>query len=268
MEKILAFIKKYYPFIFFVIIILLSIFLFQTCSNLKKEKADSAFQSKLYIQNVKAITDSITKSFNTKLNAYEFTKDNLVLNKISDLEQYNKSLSDQLKGIKGDVLSAIQTNVEGNLGGIQGTNNLEVLDSTSNHYGLKFATNYVDSGFKQQITGVSKFYAIPNNDTKKWTITPDATILDTDLTSISVTYGFKDLKDKYEVFAISKSPKVKITDLSGGYFINKQIQAPVKQKKWGIGPYGGFGLNTLPNLGNPQFGWSIGFGVHYSILQW
>jgi len=268
MENFLTFIKKYYPLLFFVVIILLSIFLFKTCSNLKNEKANAEFQQKLYTQNVKAMTDSITKVFNTKLNAYEFTKDNLVLNKLSDLEQYNKSLSNELKNVKGDVLSAIQTNVEGNLGGIQGSNNLAVLDSTTNHYGLKFSTNYVDSGFQQKIVGMSKFYAIPNEDTKKWTLKPDVTVLDTNLTSISVTYGFKDLKNKYQVFAISKSPNIKITDLTGGYFIDKQIQAPIKAKKWGFGPYVGFGLNTLPNLGNPQFGWSIGFGIQYSIFQW
>ena len=268
MEKILVFIKKYYPLLFFAVIILLSIFLFQTCSNLSKEKENSEFQSKLYTQNVKAMTDSITKVFNTKLSAYEFTKDNLVLNKLSELEQYNKSFSDQLKNVKGAVLSAIQTNVEGNLGGIQGSNDLTVLDSASNHYGLKFSTNYVDSGFQQKIVGTSKFYVIPNEDTKKWTLKPDVTVLDTNLTSISVTYGFKELDNKYQVFAISKSEKVKITDLTGGYFIDKQIQKPIKVKKWGIGPYGGFGLNTAPNLGNPQFGWSIGFGLHYSILQW
>jgi len=268
MEKNLEFIKKYYPLLFFVMIVLLSVVLFQTCSNLSKEKANNEFQSKLYTQNIRAMTDSVSKEYNKKLDAYEFTKDNLVLNKLSDLEQYNKSLSDQLKNVKGDVLSAIQSNVEGNLGGIQGSNNLAVLDSASNHYGLKFSTNYVDSGFRQKIVGTSKFYAIPNESTKKWNIKPDVTVLDTNLTSISVTYGFKDLKNKYQVFAISKSPKVQVTDLTGGYFIDKQIVPPAKPKKWGIGPYGGFGLNTAPNLGNPQFGWSIGFGLHYNILQW
>lgn len=268
MKKILEFITKYYPFLFFVVIILLSISLFQTCSSLSKEKENSAFQSKLYTQNVKAMTDSVTKEFNKKLDAYVFTKDNLVLNKLSELEQYNKSLSNQLKNVKGDVLSAIQSNVEGNLGGIQGTNNLDVLDSTTNHYGLKFSTNYVDSGFQQKIVGTSKFYAIPNENTKTWTIKPDVTVLDTNLTSISVTYGFKEFKNKYQVFAISKSPKVQVNDLTGGYFIDKQIQTPIKSKKWGFGPYGGFGLNTAPNLANPQFGWSVGFGLHYSILQW
>jgi len=268
MTKILDFIKKYYTYLFFVAIIILSVLLFQTCSTLNTERVNSKRQEKINSQNIKAMTDSITTTFNKKLNAYEATKDNFVLNKLSDLEQYNKSLSDQLKKVKGDVLSAIQTGAQADLGGLTGTNDLEVLDSASRHYALKFTTNYVDSGLQQKISGRSKFYAIPNTTTNEWRIKPDVTVLDTNLTTIKVTYGFKELKDKYQVFAISKSDKITFTDLTGGYFIDKQIQKPVKLKKWGIGPYVGFGLSSDPNLGNTQFGWSVGFGLHYNIIQW
>lgn len=267
MNKILNIIKKYYPLIFFVLVLLLSILLFQTCSTLNTERTNNNKQEKLYTQNIKAMTDSITKTFNKKLDAYEYTKDSYVVNKLSELEQYNKSLESDLKKIKGDVLSAINAKVQGDLGGITASNDLEVLDSVNKHYALKFTTNYVDSGFQQTIVGRSKFYAIPNEKTKEWTIKPDITVLDTNLTSIKVTYGFKELKDKYQIFAISKSDKIQVTDLTGGYFIDKQIQKPIKSKKWGIGPYIGAGLNSDTKF-NPTFGYSIGIGVHYNIIQW
>jgi hypothetical protein len=268
MKQVLDFIKKYYPFILAIIIVVLSIMYFQTSSTLSKERKDRTYQEQLDKQNLNAFKDSITVNFNKKLQAYEFTKDNYVVQKLSDLEKYNKSLSDELKKVKGDVIAAIKSEVQGDLGGISSSNNLVILDPKTNYYGLKFHTNYTDSGFVQDIKGTSKFYAVPNLDSREWNIKPDATVLDTNLTTIRITYGFKDLKNKYQVFAISPSSKIKLTDLTGGYFIDKQpTPPPVKPKKWGIGPYIGVGLNSDTKF-NPTFGYSIGVSLHYSILQW
>lgn len=267
MKEVFDFIKKYYPFVFFISIIVLVMFLAQTCSTLNRERKDRDRQEQLDKQNLNALKDSITVHFNKKLEAYEYNKDNFVLNKLSDLEQYNKELSKELKKVKGDVLAAIQTEVQGDLGGIATSNDLVVLDKPTNYYGLKFTSNYQDSSFKQKIAGTSKFYVIPNPETREWNIRPDVTVLDTNLTSLNITYGFKELKDQYQVFAISKSDKIKITDLTGGYFIDKQIQKPIMPKKWGIGPYVGIGLN-VDNKWNPTFGYSFGVGLHYNIFQW
>ena len=267
MISVWQFIKKYYTIIFFAIIIVLSFFLFQTCSNLKKAKEDVAYQEKQNAQNMSALKDSIKVEFNKKLKAYEFSKDNYVVQKLSDLQKYNQSLYDEIKKIKGDVIAAINTKVQGDLGGIKADNKLVIIDSTKRFFGLKFRSLYADSGFQQKLVGTSRFYIIPNG--KIWHIQPDITLFDTNLTSIEITYGFKELKDKYQVFALSTSPKIQLTDLTGGYFIDKQPPPPpVKPKNWAIGPYIGFGLNTDYNLANPRFGWSIGFSVHYDVFQW
>lgn len=267
MKEVFIFIKKHYPLIFFVSIIVLVIFLAQTCTTLNRERKDRERQEQIDKQNLNALKDSITVQFNKKLDAYEYTKDNFVLNKLSELEQYNKELSKELKKVKGDVLAAIRTEVQGDLGGITTSNDLVVLDKTNNYYGLNFKSNYKDSSFTQKIVGTSKFYVIPNTETREWNIRPDVTVLDTNLTSLKITYGFKEFKDKYQVFAVSSSDKIKITDLTGGYFIDKQICPSVKPKKWGIGPYIGVGLNADTKL-NPTFGYSIGIGLHYNIFQW
>lgn len=266
--KILDFIKKYYPFIFFVAIIILSVSLFQTCSTLNHERADWKAQQRQNEQNISAMTDSIKVEFNKKLKAWEFSKDNYVVQKLGDLEKYNKDLAEQLKKVKGDIIAVIDTKVQGNLGGITTSNDLVVIDSTKNHYGLKFKSEYSDPGFQQKIVGTSKFYAIPDGITRKWKLEPDVTVLDTNLTSISITYGFKEDDKKYQVFALSKSPKITLTDMTGGYFIEKQICPTKKPKKWGVGPYFGAGLNTDFNGKNPQFGWSVGISVNYDIFQW
>jgi len=274
MDKTLLFIKTYLPFVFFVALVVVSVFWFQTCTTLKKERADQKYQEKQNTQNLNALKDSITVSFNKKLNAYEFSKDNFVVQRLSDLEQYNKNLSDELKKVKGDVIAAINSTVKIDLGKISTTNKLSVLDAQLNYYGLSFKNNYpqspnIDPGFQQKISGISKFYVIPNNETKTWTIKPDSTVIDTNLMNLKITYGFKELDKQYKIFAISASPKVTLTDLAGGYFIDKQPSLPpVKPKKWGIGPSLGFGLFTTSKLSQTAFGFNIGASLHYNILQW
>lgn len=268
MKEVFDFIKKYYQFILAGALIILAVLLFQSYSTLNRERADRTYKEKLDKQNLNALKDSITVTFNKKLQAYEYSKDNYVVQKLSDLEQYNKTLSDELKKVKGDVIAAISTTAKIDLGKITTSNDLKVIDQKTNYYGLSFNSNYVDSGFVQKISGTSKFYVIPNSITKEWNIKPDVTVLDTNLTSLNITYGFKELDKQYKVFAITKSDKVKLTDLTGGYFIDKQpTSPPAKPKKWGIGPYVGAGLNSDTKF-NPTLGYSIGIGIHYNILQW
>lgn len=257
----------YLPFILFVIIVGLSVFAFTSRASLRHERQDREFERMQNNQNNQAIIDSITLEFNKKLSAWEYSKDNFLLTKIEDLEKYNKKLSDDIKKIKGDVISIIDSKVEGDLGGISAANNLAVLDAKNNYYGLAFKNSYKDSTFEQNLEGMSKFYVIPDERNKTWNIKPDETIFDINSTKINLTYGFRELDDRYEVFAISKSDKLKINDLTGGIVINKPVPPTPKPKKWGIGPYLGYGAN-VSNAGEFSFGGSIGFSIHYSIFQW
>ena len=266
MSKIFLFIKTYFPFLLFYS----NHYYFQY----KKEKVNSEYQKKQNAQNVRAMTDSITKVFNKKLQEYEFSKDNFVVQKLSDLEKYNKTLSDELSKVKGDVIAAIKSSATIDIGKISTSNNLLVLDPKTNYYGLNFKSHYPqlpekDAGLEQTLVGTSKFYVIPNNETKTWTIKPDVTTIDTNIMNLKITYGFKELDKKYQVFALSASPKVNLTDLTGGYFIDKQPSLPpVKPKKWGIGPSLGFGLFTTSKLSQTAFGFNIGASLHYNIIQW
>ena len=103
MKNIVTFIKKYYVFLLFILVIALSVFLFRTLSTLKQERADRKFEQKIEAQNLSALKDSITTEYDKKLKAYVSTSDNFVVNKLSDLEKYNKSLTDELKKMKGDM---------------------------------------------------------------------------------------------------------------------------------------------------------------------
>jgi len=247
----------------------LGVALFQTCSTLKTERAQREFEIKQNAQNLSALKDSITVEFNKKLQAYEYSKDNYLLNEISELKKYNEKLYKDLSKVKGDIIAAINSNASADLSGIEADSQLVVYDSTTNNYGIAFKSHYADSGFVQDLEGVSKFFVYPILETNKWTIRPTSTIFNKNYTQINLTYGFRELEDKYEVFAVSSSPKVKINNLDGLFVLDKAPQkAPEKPKRWGFGPYIGAGLNTDFNLDNPRFGWSIGVSVHYDIFQW
>ena len=267
LKVIWEFIKKYYSLIFFGIIIVLVVLLFSTCNRLTAEKKAHAFDNQLNAQNRTAMLDSVTRTWNKKAGVWESEKAAYVLN-FADLENYNKGLYDTIKKLKGKIAFLISTQGKIDLGGITIGNNLVTLKEP-NHFGLDWKSVYTDPGLTQTLKGQSRFYAIPNKTTMKWDIKADSTLIDTNLMNIKVMYGFRELKNQYQVFAVSASPKIVFTDLTGGYFIDKPLpQPPVSPKRWAIGPYIGFGLNTDYNLANPRFGWSAGFSIHYDIIQW
>jgi len=272
LKKIWEFIKKFSPFIFFITTVLLMVFLFQTCNTLKNERAQREYENKLNEQNFKAKTNDITVGFNKKLKAWEFEKASYIL-KLEDLEKYDKGLSDTIKKLKGKIAILISTNSTIDIGKTTIGNDLIKLNEE--HYGLNFTSRYSDPGLFQVISGQSRFYAIQekivegNNTTVNWHIKSDSTIIDTNYMKIKIIYGLRESDKYYNVFASTSSPKVIFTDLTGGYFIDKQPPLPSqKPKRWGIGPYVGAGLNLDLNGANPRFGWSVGVSINYDIWQW
>lgn len=270
MEKIKEFWKKYYvPIIMFILILLLSGILFQTCSTLKTERAQREFMEKQNAQNLNALKDSITVTFDKKLKAFVFEKDNYVINELADLKKYNKDLYNQLNKVKGDVIAAIDSKIKIEIPDVAGTNELVTVNKDKGVYGLNFHKYYKDAGIEQDIYGQSRFRAQLDDITKKWVIEPDSTYFTKNSTIVGITYGFRDLKDKYEVFAISPSPLVKINQLDGVFILNKvPDKQPLQPKRWGLSPYIGFGINTDYNLANLRPGWSAGIAVTYDLVQW
>lgn len=267
MQTFFTFLKTYYPLVFFAIILVLSVFLFQTCNNLKNEKAQRELQEKLYTQNMSALGDTIKVEFNKKLKALEFSKQSFVVEKFSELERYNKQLYDQLNKVKGDIMNAIDSKVNVDVGKLVLGNKLEILNKDSGYYGLRFKNKYSDPGFTQIISGSSKFYVNLDEKLKSWTIRPDSTTIDTNKMSLKITYGTRQKDKGYEVFAVSASPLVSFDELTGAYFIENQIKPVIKPKRWAIGPYIGAGIVTDINGSNPRLGFSAGLSFHYDIWQ-
>jgi hypothetical protein len=264
----MEFIKKYYGVFAIAVAVLALALLFQTCSDLKTERAQREYQDRLYAQNMNAMKDSITVEFNKKLNAFDFSKQTYMVDKFNELEKYNAYLYNELKKVKGDILNALDTKLKIDVPKLTLGNKLEILNKNQGYYGLRFKSDYSDEGFEQTIGGSSRFYANYDEKIKSWTIKPDNTILDTNQMSMKILYGTRKKDNGYEVFAISKSPIVKFTEMEGAYFVENQVVRPTFPKKWGLSPYVGIGINTDFNLTNPRPGWSIGIAVTYDLVQW
>ena len=109
------FIKKFYPLIFFVVIIVLIVLLFSTCNRLTAEKKAHEYDNMLNNQNRTAMLDSVTRTYDKKTKMWESEKAAYVL-KQSDLELYNKGLSDTIKKLKGKIAILINTQEKLDLG--------------------------------------------------------------------------------------------------------------------------------------------------------
>lgn len=259
------FIKKYFPYITFVLLIGMSVLFFSTWSSLRQERKDRKFEQELYDQNLSTMKDSITASFDKKLKAFVFEKDNYLVEELKDLKQYNKDLERKLEKVKGDVIAAIDTKVSGKITDLATTNDLVTVDVNKGLYGLKFESKYNDTGFENIVEGTSRFYANRDIANNKWILKPDSTIFDNIESKINITYGFRELDDKYEVFAVSPSPKITINEMDGVLVLDKCPKKPETPKRWGFGPYVGAGLNISKE---PSFGFSVGVGLTYDIIQW
>ena len=263
----MEFIKKYYGLILLAVVIVMSVFMFTTCSSLKHEKEAHAFDNKMNEQNRLASTEALKKEYNKKIQAYEYSKAAYILD-LKNLEQYNKGLYDTIRKLKGkiSVLIASQGKVE--FPTVTLDNKL-IRYTDPNHYGLRTESHYEDPGVTQNLAFTSKFYVIPNEKTKNFDIKTDSSVIDTNKITFKVMYGMRELDKQWQIFATSPSPRVEISDLTGGYFLDKPLPVkPERPKHWAIGPYIGIGLCSDLNGTNIRAGWSLGFSLHYDIVQW
>lgn len=255
-----AFSKDYLPFTLTVLLGLAIFLNINTCNRLKIEKEARKQDREIFNQNFDAFLDSIRITYNKKLDAFEYDK-NMFLTTLNDLAKYDSSLSRKLDDVNGDILSAIDTKVGIKNKPVEVDNTLENFGNDK--YGLRWRYNYHDGGFTQYLTGSSRF-RLSNNK-----IFADKTVIDTNTMTLNITYGFREIDNKYKVWAISQSPLVKLNELSGAYFIDKPMPytPPTSyNKRWVIGPYIGYGVNFNNAFQDPRLGFNFGFSLTYNLF--
>ena len=254
MNKIIAFIRGLnFTTILIAIAVILAILLFRQCDRSSKLKSDLTYEKTKNSQNLTAMNEVI-KIVTTQNGEIEASKA-AYIGSVEELKQYNMSLYNQLKDQKG-MLAGIYSNLSIKLDSIIAKTDkpIQYNDST---YGIRFASNYADSGFRNRINGETKFM-IAN---KK--VSPINTIIFSNEMDIDMVYGFRELADRYEVFAVSKSDKVKFNQVEGVFTLKKTETIPVKKNKWGVGPQ----LGVTYNIANKSISPYVGFGVSYNIIR-
>ena len=262
-----AFSKEY---IVFTLVALIAILIFTSFNYRNKYKAEVGLreqQSMIYEQNLFALEDTITRVINEKLGTIEYDKA-AFLTSMENLARYDEGLSRKLDGIKGDLLAAISSSAIGDLPPTKVDGELiDYADGDNKgdgEYGLVWDFNYVDSGLVQKLSGESRFKLFNNN------LYPGLTSIDTNMFKLNLTYGFKEEEDRYKVWAISKSPYVNISELTGVYFIDKAppgVSVASGQRPFSIGPQIGYGVNFDSKFQNSRSGWHFGIGLTYNIMS-
>lgn len=247
--------KENMPYLLSVVIIVLMMGWMNSCSRRKSLKQEKETIERLTEQNFRALTDSI-EMVKTKMGDIEFSKASFA-REFNDLKKYNSDLYEEIKSVKGDVISYIDSKLDVEVPTLEADNELVKYDDT--RYGLRFMTDYNDPGFKLRIGGISNFRLLEH------TIIPGTTILDSTFININIKYGFKELNNGYEVFALSPSPMIKLNHLDGHMFIDKPSLAvpDTKIKKFGIGVQ--TGVYYVPFMNQFQYG--VGIGLSYNLFR-
>ena len=216
----------------------------------EKERANIA--NTILNQNQIALQDSI-RVINDKFGnllyvtyTYMSTMDDLIL--------YNRELVDKIKKIEGNILSAIDSKITYDTDTITIDN--DILKYSEQDFGLKFEYEYSDPGLIRKFAGVSKFSIYDN------LIVAKETEIYEDSITLQMLYGFREVGNKYEVFAKSLSPRISFNELEGVLVLDKIVNnLPTKNSRFVWGPMGGVGYSMISNRVDIVFG----VGVIYKL---
>jgi hypothetical protein len=234
----------YKHFIYLVIIFILACLLFRSCSNQTKS-------AKIYNANLRAAT-SKTETYKNKANELSYKNASFIASE-KELKKLNDSLYIAIKKEKGKVSFITRFKPVYISKPLELTNNLEILGP--NHYGLRFK----DSTSNKFISGISRFKLDTLNS--KINIKSDGTTILRNEISFDLTVGFKESKNQYDIFVTPSDSLVKIKNITGA-IIPKNLPKVEKNKRFGLGPQFGIGVNQ-----NFEKSIYIGIGISYNLIK-
>ena len=245
--------KENFTVIMVVIIAVLMALWLQQCNRAGRLKDDLKTEQLKNDQNTAAMNEQIkvVKKLNGDIESSKAT----YMGSIDDVMKYDSAFAAKLKDQR-NLIAGIYSDMSIKLDSImsRGDKSVKYGDST---YGIKFETTYDKNMLFNKITGETKF------GIAKGQVNPIGTSIYSNEMRIGITYGFREDKDKYEVFAVSKSDNVKFDELDGIFTLAKTTPAPVKRRNWCVGPqfgvtYGMRDYKVMPYLG---------LGVSYNLFS-
>ena len=247
--------KNIYKDLFYIlaIFILILFSLYQCDSN--KDLKD---QSKIDNQNRLSLTDSV-RIIKNKWGEDLAVKNVLVADK-KELQNLNKSLSEDLKKIEGKVktISSIVADIKNKEPIIINNTIKEFPDGTK-----ELSWNYekqFDTINSRRLSGNSRF----SIDTSKgsFKIIDKGTMITKDEMKIKITTGLTELENSYQIYVKTDYPGVNFTKVDGS-ILDKNMFLKHKEPSVIVGPSlsAGMALNPLTMNFQPQ----VSLGVSYTL---
>lgn len=260
--NICNFFTKYFKYIVLLLILFLIFSLVRTCNG------NSDLKTKLNIseQNIKALNDSVRVSKN-KVGDLEFSK-NILVSEKSDLKNLNGDLKKELDKEKGKVfeLTTMIISIKKKPNDtIRVPTNILIYPDGSNGLSWTYDKEY-DKLNSRHIAGVSKFKI----DTTTFKITPLETLLTKDEINFNIVQGLREKDGNIEMFVRSDYPDFSVKDLNTVIIdpkTNPILKKFTTQKRFGFGPYIGYGVYINNFNGTIGLGANIGLGIHYDLFK-
>lgn len=261
----ITFLKNNYKTIFVIAFFILAALFLNQCDSTKKWKIKYNNNKQQNAQNIKALTDSITKEVN-KAGQASFGKALASMSK-EQLEQTFPDLYAKLKDETGEVKIITNTVIRYiDTGSVK--NVIAKLDKET----FKLDSKYYSKDSSVFIDAFSTFTAkIDSTKQQKPAIIISKGI--TNYKTISFTTGFTTgIKEKdgvYNIFLTPDSKNVTVLELKGADVSNlfiKDEEAIGKSKKFSVGPYLGYGA-VLGSGNNMYHGISVGVAIQYSLFK-
>ena len=260
----ITFLKKNYKSIFLLAFFVLILLFLRQCDSTKNWKLKYKANETKNAQNIKALTDSLSKSEN-KNGDITFDKALASMSK-EELKKSFPELFDKLEAEFGEVKVITHTVVKYvNTGSV--INKIAKLDSN------QFALNsiYYSSDSSIYIDATNTFFAkIDSSNLSK--IKLDIKNGVSKYNKIEFKTGFSTgIKEKdgiYSIFLTPDNKSIVVTDLKGAdvsnmFINNKDI---TKRKRFSVGPYIGYGA-VFASGDKMYHGVSVGASIQYSLFS-
>ena len=247
--------EKIWFALFGMLFILLGAVVFKTCETNNNLKKEIEAQKERYIANLEVKNDTIRQKENhigrmtASIRAYNTS--------MGMLKDYNDSLYKTVKEQRGKIKQLIQAKARASIDTIRVPAEIDTLPN--NTYNITFKSRFSEPGFSVLMAGASKF------SVDSGAVTAHYTQINQLETSIKLNVGFREYKDRYEVFATSPSDKVTISELKGVNIIAKD--EPLKHDE-GLDLFSvGFGITSGYDILNNQMALVVGFNGQIKIVE-
>ena len=205
------------------------------------------------------INDSLT-TYKNKYNE-EYTAKNTYILKAEQLSQYNQALYAEYKSLKDNPVVIVKPQIVYKVDTVYTKTDSSISDSTSISWNWSAAD--------------STFYRIQGESHAAYDKTQIWTVINSILIDAGVTVDIVDDGEQLKALVKSDNPYVTIPEMSSVIIDPEKspsLKKHFKQKKWGIGPYVGIGVNVgydpfAKNVGM-NLGVSGGIAISYHLFEW